>query len=270
MFCNPDIMYSRLLQVSSLCVTSAACCTYIQWRNDVMKLGNRNVTYPVIPLITHCESKATADGGENWDYNWDKREEEMESVTATRTLILIRHGQYVYEDKDEERVLTELGRKQAREVGVRLIEMNLSVNRIIHSDLTRAVETAGIIATELHGGIPTEMCSMLREGKPYRPEPDFIKRKEKYYFIDGARIEAAFRKYFYRAGKENTVEIIVGHGNVFRYFVCRVLQLNPDAWLRISLGNCSITVVTIRGDGRVCLEGLGMTGHLPVGDVTYK
>ena len=264
-------MYSRLLQVSSLFVTSAACCTYIQWRYDVTKLGNRNATYLRNSFITHCESKATAGVGENWDYNWDKREDkDTENVTAKRTLILIRHGQYEYEDKDERRVLTELGRKQAREVGARLREMNLPVNRIIHSDLTRAVETASIIATELHRDIPMEMCSMLREGKPYRPEPDIIKRKEKYYFIDGARIEAAFRKYFYRAGKENTVEIIVGHGNVFRYFVCRVLQLSPEAWLRIGLGNCSITVVTIRGDGRVCLEGLGMTGHLPVSDVTYK
>ena len=264
-------MYSRLFQVSSLFVTSAACYTYIQWRHDVTRIGDRNAMYSRNPFITHCESKVTADEGENWDYNWDKREEkDSEAVNATRTLILIRHGQYEYEDKDEERVLTEIGRKQAREVGARLREMNLSVSRIIHSDLTRAVETAGIIATELRGDIPMEMCSMLREGKPYRPEPDIIKRKEKYYFVDGARIEAAFRKYFYRAGKENTIEIIVGHGNVFRYFVCRVLQLNPDAWLRIGLGNCSMTVVTIRGDGHVCLEGLGMTGHLPVGDVTYK
>ena len=44
------------------------------------------------------------------------------------------------------------------------------------------------------------------------------------YFQDGARIEAAFRKYFHRADPEqkaDSVEIIICHANVIRYFVCR-------------------------------------------------
>lgn len=44
------------------------------------------------------------------------------------------------------------------------------------------------------------------------------------YFQDGARIEAAFRKYFHRAGpeqKDDSVEILVCHANVIRYSVCR-------------------------------------------------
>ena len=44
------------------------------------------------------------------------------------------------------------------------------------------------------------------------------------FFQDGARIESAFRKYFYRAAPEQTedsYEIIVCHANVIRYFVCR-------------------------------------------------
>ena len=46
----------------------------------------------------------------------------------------------------------------------------------------------------------------------------------KEFFRDGARIEAAFRKYFHRAPptqKEDTIEILVCHANVIRYFVCR-------------------------------------------------
>ena len=49
----------------------------------------------------------------------------------------------------------------------------------------------------------------------------FVSQK---FFQDGARIEAAFRKYFYRAPPEqenDSYEIIVGHSNVIRYFVCR-------------------------------------------------
>ena len=44
------------------------------------------------------------------------------------------------------------------------------------------------------------------------------------YRQDTARIEAAFRKYFHRADvdqKEDTVDVIVCHANVIRYFVCR-------------------------------------------------
>lgn len=44
------------------------------------------------------------------------------------------------------------------------------------------------------------------------------------FFTDGARIEAAFRKYFHRAPpeqKEDSTEVLVCHANVIRYFVCR-------------------------------------------------
>ena len=78
-----------------------------------------------------------------WDHNWDKRdpdslvkplksnasEEELETYqnkikdatpTATRTYILVRHGQYEMKDTDEERILTPLGREQANSTGERL------------------------------------------------------------------------------------------------------------------------------------------------------
>ena len=44
------------------------------------------------------------------------------------------------------------------------------------------------------------------------------------FYQDGARIEAAFRKYFHRADPEqkgDSVEVIICHANVIRYFVCR-------------------------------------------------
>ena len=44
------------------------------------------------------------------------------------------------------------------------------------------------------------------------------------FSTDGARIEAGFRKYFHRADVDQTtdsVEVIVCHANVIRYYVCR-------------------------------------------------
>lgn len=86
------------------------------------------------------------------------------------------------------------------------------------------------------------------------------------FFEDGARIEAAFRKYFHRAEpdqKQDTYTLVVCHANVIRYFVCRALQFPPEAWLRISLGHASITWISVMDDGRVTLRTLGETGHMP-------
>lgn len=85
-----------------------------------------------------------------------------------------------------------------------------------------------------------------------------------------SRIEAAFEKYFHRAdydkedevdGCHHEVEIIVCHANVIRYFLCRALQLPPEAWLRYCPFNCSLTYFTIRPTGTVscrmvvCFDG---------------
>ena len=63
--------------------------------------------------------------------------------------------------------------------------------------------------------------------------------------------------------EKDSHEVIVCHANVIRYFICRALQLPPEAWLRISLKHASITWLTIRPDGRVSVRGVGEAGHFP-------
>ena len=73
------------------------------------------------------------------------------------------------------------------------------------------------------------------------------------FFQDGARIEAAFRKYFHRASpeqEEDSYEIIVGHANVIRYFVCR--------WVWPYAGGCGcmqVGVVVCSLYVRMCVCG---------------
>lgn len=69
--------------------------------------------------------------------------------------------------------------------------------------------------------------------------------------------------------EQHTFEIIVGHVNVFRYFVMRALQLPPEAWLRLRGDNCSITELIIRPNGVVVLARFGDTGHLPIEMCTF-
>ncbi|XP_029112447.1 serine/threonine-protein phosphatase PGAM5, mitochondrial isoform X2 [Scleropages formosus] len=183
--------------------------------------------------------------GSGWDDNWDKRDPaslsngkkadvngdevstELESSKpkATRHIFLIRHSQYnLSGNGDKERTLTPLGREQAELTGQRLASLGIKYDILIHSTMARATETAQIISKFLPG-LELVSCDLLREGAPIEPVPPVSHWKpEPAYHEDGARIEAAFRRYIHRADpkqKEDSYEIIVCHANVIRYFVCR-------------------------------------------------
>lgn len=64
--------------------------------------------------------------------------------------------------------------------------------------------------------------------------------------------------------------MIVCHANVIRYFVCRALQIPPEAWLRMSLDHASITWISIQPSGRVTLRHLGDSGHISPEFVTSR
>lgn len=108
---------------------------------------------------------------------------------------------------------------------------------------------------------------------------------------EGARVEAAFSKYFHRLTidsslKDNNIEsnnqstnlsvvpsqttVLVCHGNVTRYLSLRALQLPTFAWLRLAVYNGSITILEIRPSGHVSLRCLGDVGHLSPELITYS
>lgn len=233
-------------------------------------------------------SHTPAPTGHAWDFNWDKRDpsalvngKKKESASedpsseqdngkpkATRNILLIRHSQYNLSGvTDKERFLTPLGREQAELTGQRLAALGLKYDLLIHSSMTRATETANIISKHLPD-VDLVSCDLLREGAPIEPVPPVTHWKPDavQYHEDGARIEAAFRRYIHRADpkqKEDSYEIIVCHANVIRYFVCRALQFPPEGWLRMGLNNGSITWLTIRPSGRVALRTLGDSGFMP-------
>ncbi|XP_035770075.1 serine/threonine-protein phosphatase PGAM5, mitochondrial isoform X2 [Neolamprologus brichardi] len=232
--------------------------------------------------------------GHAWDFNWDKRDpsaltngKKKENATedptseqnnskpkATRNILLIRHSQYnLSGNSDKEKILTPLGREQAELTGQRLAALGLKYDVLIHSSMTRATETANIISKYIPGpGVELVRCDLLREGAPIEPVPPVTHWKpDAVYHEDGARIEAAFRRYIHRADpkqKEDSYEIIVCHANVIRYFVCRALQFPPEGWLRMGLNNGSITWLTIRPSGRVALRTLGDAGFMPADKLT--
>ncbi|VDM24439.1 unnamed protein product [Toxocara canis] len=161
-----------------------------------------------------------------------------------------------------------VGREQAILLGKRLAQSGQKFDVLIMSPKPRASETAALILNEMTP-LSAKVDSLLEEGAPYPPEPPISHWRPKQR---GSRIEAAFRKYIHRASpkqKQDSYEILVCHGNVIRYFICRALQFPPEGWLRMSVGNCSITWLVIRPNGNVSLRSLGDIGHLPREKVTF-
>lgn len=122
--------------------------------------------------------------------------------------------------------------------------------------------------------VPLLVDSMLREGAPCAPASysGAWKPTPHEFYEEGARIEAAFRKHMHRAGPtqhHDSVDVLVCHGNVIRYFLMRALQLPPTAWLRWSLYNGSVTRIAIRPSGSVSVRCVGDTMGQDPEEVTY-
>nr|CAB3264804.1 serine/threonine-protein phosphatase PGAM5, mitochondrial-like [Phallusia mammillata] len=228
-------------------------------------------------LVNNTDISKTRDehNGNVWDSNWDKRSNMK--PRGTRNIILIRHGQYNYGKTDQEKTLTELGKKQAVYTGIRLAELGLDkkLNVVFESTMTRAHETSELIYRQLNADIPIQKTDLLREGCPTFPDPPFkggevsLERVER----DSSRMDESFEYFMHRADADqdgDSYELFVCHGNLIRYFLCKLLQLPTSAMHRWRLRHCSITWVTIRPSGNVSLRLFGDTGHLPSDKLTFE
>ncbi len=189
----------------------------------------------------------------------------------TRVLYLIRHGQYDLQNSppDElEGALTALGRRQAGRAARRL--RGLPIDVIHHSDLRRAVETAAIIARQLPG-VPLVEHRRLRECVPAVPaafRKHFSALDLAGLARDRAHAERAFAFYFRAVRGEDRHEVIVCHGNLIRYFACRVLGAPPEAWANMDVHNAGLTRVEIEPRRRRVVS-MNDTGHLREDELTY-
>jgi hypothetical protein len=131
---------------------------------------------------------------QKWDANWDGLEKG--GSKCYRTIVLIRHGQYVPKDSDEDRILTALGRQQAVETGKRLQTLLADnflppIDTVYYSTMTRATETHDLIVQQLSSNhrAPSVPCDLIREGAVFRPEPPHSswKPSDESFEADGQR-----------------------------------------------------------------------------------
>ncbi len=190
-----------------------------------------------------------------------------------RTIFLIRHGEYDHDDEsdpDVGRALVTIGRQQARLIAARLDAMPIEFTSLQASTMTRARQTAEIMA-ERFPELELVLHTDIRECTPPTRRQDVMDRQEPGEPAGCEdQLSAAFRRLFQpAAGQEDENDIVVCHGNVIRWFVCKALQVDPNAWLGMSIANCSLTVIQVRADGSTKLIAFADSGHIPYEMTTY-
>lgn len=190
---------------------------------------------------------------------------------ARKTIILVRHGQYTKASEHSPEKLTTLGKKQASYVAKRLKEYQ--IDRIVHSTMPRAVETANLIKAKLEFPKLMESCDSLRECVPGFPKH----LQKEHGYTDQARLkrdqkqlDQAFKKYF-KIPTRDSVEVLVCHGNVIRYLVCKTLGVDTLAWRKMDIQQCAISIVEIesRGSNNFIVLSHNDVGHIPKGLRTF-
>ncbi len=191
---------------------------------------------------------------------------------AERRIYLVRHGQYNPKNPiDElENELSPLGIAQAHLTAQRL--RNFPITSIYSSDLRRAISTANIISQSTTNR-PVLKTKNLREGIAHIPigyEEVIVNYSMEQIKNERQKAEEAYSRYFTQARNENKYDVIVCHGNIIRYFVCRVLNLAPEYWLNMGTCNCGISEIVIKKNGAIRLLSYNDTGHLPPQMITHN
>jgi broad specificity phosphatase PhoE len=159
--------------------------------------------------------------------------------------------------------LTAVGVEQAKLTAEKF--RTFPITAIHCSSLRRAAETAGIIAQEFPALSP-QRSQLLWECYPNVPpsladyfasEPAEVMARQQ------EQAERAFEKYFRPTRGTDKYEIVVCHGNILRYFVCRAMEVSPEAWVRMDICNCGVSEVTVKSDGSLVLVAHNDVGHLP-------
>lgn len=190
-----------------------------------------------------------------------------------RTLVLIRHGEYVHDKDCDEYTgceLDALGREQAALVAARLKAMPVAFSSLQCSPMTRARQTADIIALSFPDLKPAHHDD-IHECTPSTHRQDIMDGMKPGEAADcDAQLQAAAARLLVPAtAGHDEHDIVVCHGNVIRWMVCRVLGVDQQAWLQMSIANCSVTIIQVKADGALKLISFADSGHIPWERTTY-
>jgi len=189
-----------------------------------------------------------------------------------RILYLVRHGQYDSASLQHDKRaggLTKLGKQQAARAATQLAKLPISI--IHHSDLRRAVETAGIIHAKLPD-IPLQASRLLRECIPYPPLtiPEWMSLIPQSDMEAGAKQAIQAIHHFCKPTRgADKHELLVCHGNIIRFFVACAIGAPLEAWVNMDITHCGVTEIRVDPSGGLRLIAHNDVGHLPLNMRTF-
>ena len=200
---------------------------------------------------------------------------------TTRTIYLVRHGQYFTNSGSTNQntgSLTEQGKQQARFVADYFIQ--LPIKTLYASSLPRAMETARIIADKSQQEVIKS--DLLQESIPSIPPKMngsvialmHVSLQLSHTTLDEdlKRSEKAFEIFFKPPLKDEQSfnDIIVCHGNIIRFFMCKLLAIDIDNWIKFRMNHCGISCVTIEDTGAMKIVSHNETKHMPFSLLSEK
>jgi probable phosphoglycerate mutase len=185
---------------------------------------------------------------------------------AFRRLILVRHGDYV---PAPEEALTAAGREQVRLTAGRLSAVP-RIDRLVHSPLPRAAQTAAQLAAALDvGAVDTD--DRLAECTPSVPARHLLTDDQRAVFAglpdDGAGARRAAEHFLTAPGAAapDRVELLVSHANLIRWLVTAALGAGDDPWFQLTYYHCAVSVIVLRTGRPPAVLAVNDAGHLPAG-----
>jgi broad specificity phosphatase PhoE len=195
---------------------------------------------------------------------------QLMTVTATRYLYLVRHGEALADHSG----LTENGRRQAELLGRRLRDRPISVLR--HGPLPRAAQTAQLIGEQLDG-VPLQVSEVAGDYVPYLPERSELPAycaDNLLRFLGTSTAEERERgpALARRAlteftgpvpGDQDRHELVVTHNFLIGWLVRDALDAPDWRWLGLNYANAALTVIRYSSDLPTSILVCNDMRHLP-------
>ncbi|MGY1552609.1 histidine phosphatase family protein [Microbacterium sp. A588] len=187
----------------------------------------------------------------------------------THYIYLVRHGEHQdAEHGVDDGPLSPRGRRQAELIADRL--SGLPLNRVWHSPLLRATETARAIAERLPAVSPEPSALLfdcvptgMSGETPSAYEPFFGSITEAEIEAGGAQMADAVSEFLVR--KQGDVhEVLITHNFVIAWFVREVLGAPEWRWMTLNQAHCGLTVIAQKQGRPWSLVNHNELSHLPV------
>ena len=134
--------------------------------------------------------------------------------------------------------------------------------------MPRAQETAAIVTKTMGYRKKLYGSDLLHECVPGFPKK--LRKKHGYSDLkklkkDKLQLDQIYKDIF-TFSKKNRTELVVCHGNVIRYLLCKALKIDTETWTRFDIKQCGISMIELNSKTR----SMKIIAHNDVGHIPHK